>query len=274
MNTILRITTLYSFAAILALVAFLGLLEGSTPTESYDSITDLFFLLLGFAFTTVLILMIIKLYSGDLLFRVIDFLIITTASLIVYYGFASLFNFPEWLALLLALFTGLIKQLKQHVRNITAIISSAGVAAMFGLYFNLLQLILFAVLMAIYDYAAVFITRHMVKFATVFSRKNMSLSVSAVHRDHNTGQTEFLELGTGDIIIPISLALAVFKESYLLGVGSYALLSYFLMVLYLLLGLTATLLAVQKKRLFLPALPPLIGTALIGYISLVLAHII
>ncbi len=272
MNTIFRITVMYVIVAALSLLALIGLLHSGTPTETYDSITDLFFLILAFAFTTLFMVLLLRLYKGDLIFKFLDFLIITSSTMVFYYGIVSILGFPEWISVVLSLLTGALKLKFPSIRNLAAVLASAGVAAVFGFYFELWQLILFSVFMGVYDYVAVFITRHMVSFARTFTHKNMSLSVSA---SHTSGKhTEYLELGTGDMIIPTALALSVFRTTYLQGTLSSSLLAYFVIMLYVVLSLIATLLAVQKRKLFLPALPPLISAALLGYVVLSLSHLI
>jgi len=123
-------------------------------------------------------------------------------------------------------------------------------AAWLGLYFDVAIAALAISLFALYDVISVFITKHMVVFATELSKiKAIPAIELKVNGEHTT-------LGNGDIMVPGALAVAASRSfnstaSIFIIAGST-------------IGLAIMMLILERKRGVYPALPPIVGGALGG----------
>lgn len=211
--------------------------------------------------------LVLKYYRGVLLFKLLEFFVIFVASNVVF--FILLFNFARFdlgssflISILLAFLLGLVKLFYPAIKNISAIVSSAGVGAIFGFSVGFIPALLFALFLSVYDYIAVFKTRHMIVLARELSARKLSFSVSAKavpkrvtgepekkYIERVKRETKVLDLGTGDLAIPLMLAVS----SYPVG-GAISALG---MVAGSSIALLVTLHLVSKHRVFVPALPPI-----------------
>ncbi|MCX8205748.1 MAG: presenilin family intramembrane aspartyl protease [Candidatus Micrarchaeota archaeon] len=286
MKTVLRLLALFIAAQAIGAAAALPYLEfGSPVTYMGYGIDDLFFIIVGIAFAVLFMLAVVKFYKGELLFRVMELVVVASATFIVFYGLGTYLGLGEAPAALVALAVALSKLLWPGARNITATLSSAGVAIMFAMFLSFLEAIIFLIIMSVYDYVAVFITRHMVTLANEFGRHNMSFSVAAQEKHLRISEavdsrgrvrqvlqekTERLELGTGDIALPLAFNLIVLKDMLVYGTGP-ALAAFLVVGVFSAIALALVLAYVRINRVFLPALPPiLLGTItgyMLGYVS-------
>ncbi len=169
----------------------------------------------------------------------------------------------------------------QKLRNIAAILASIGVGALIGLSFPFYFAFIFMGFLAIYDFIAVFITKHMITMAKAVSEKNLSFLIGIneieVMNKSNFNKQELeeynkekkhldqtniknlidddtipvsakVELGTGDLAIPLMVAIAALpniKMSFFIIFGS-------------IFGLILTMLILKKYSRALPAIPPLL----------------
>ncbi len=265
--------------------------------STFNSIYFLFVVVLGAVF----LLLFIKYYKGIFAFKALEAFIVFFASFIVFYAFLYQFSkelsalnpllgYSEVWALLLAVALAALKFRIPSLKNTAAIISSAGVGAIFGFSLDLMPAILFIIGLSVYDVVAVFYTKHMVTMARELGKRNMSFSVSvesmkkrkptpaelkqmkaAEKKLEAAGEApkplkEFieerthLELGTGDMAIPLMLAVSAFKFGGLNHGIYYALAA----TIGACAGLYLVLDYVFKRKSFLPALPPISAGALLG----------
>ncbi len=232
--------------------------------QSGDVSNSLFFLLYILAGAAV-ILIVLKLYKGMILFKLMETMIIFVASFIVFFvAFITLRvpNFEE-LSLLSALGLAVLKFIFPKIRNATAVIASAGVGAIFGFSLDIVPAILFIFGLCLYDFLSVFWTKHMITMARELGKRELSFSVSATGKSYKAyrappsrlkampkeDKITTLELGTGDMAVPLMLAVSAYKvgglvSSFSVIIGSSLALAYVLYYVY-------------KNRVFLPALPPL-----------------
>lgn len=89
------------------------------------------------------------------------------------------------------------------LRNLTAIISTAGAGALLGASLGIMPVVLFMVMLSIYDFVAVFKTKHMVTLAKSITNKNLSFTFAIPTKAHT------FELGTGDIVLPLTFAVSI-----------------------------------------------------------------
>ncbi|MFH1471122.1 MAG: presenilin family intramembrane aspartyl protease, partial [Candidatus Micrarchaeota archaeon] len=212
-----------------------------------------------------------------------------------------LLGLAELWALLFALVLAIAKYKMPSLKNTVAVISSAGVGALFGISLDVLPAVLFIVGLSVYDVIAVFYTKHMLTMAREMGKRQMSFSVSVEsvekrkatpeEKERMTKEAEakrkaeikelkasgkkvpaayakvgppkeyveekrHLELGTGDMAIPLMLAVSVLRFG---GIG-LALAT----VVGACAGLYFTLDYVFSRKTFLPALPPISGGALLA----------
>src|SRR3989338_2674036 len=86
------------------------------------------------------------------------------------------------------------------LRNISSTIAAAGAGALIGVSLGIFPVLLFIVLLSVYDYIAVFKTKHMVTLAKGVTKKNLSFTYALPTKEHQ------FELGTGDMVIPLAFA--------------------------------------------------------------------
>jgi len=196
-----------------------GLLEqpaivNQNPNDVINSIALIAYILV---FTGVLLL-IIKFFRQfiALIFKVFESLVIFGTTNIVLLAVINLF-FPsivlplgglEILAVgVLAVFIRLVWKKSILLRNITSVIAAAGAGALIGITLGIIPVVLFVAALAVYDLIAVFKTKHMVTLAKEITSKNLSFTFALPTKEHT------FELGTGDMVIPLTLTVSVLEAS-------------------------------------------------------------
>ncbi|MFA6214882.1 MAG: presenilin family intramembrane aspartyl protease [Candidatus Micrarchaeia archaeon] len=280
MKTYLQVALFFAVTQVLGIFAGVVLIQGAMANEellalsvapmpdSNDPANALFFLvyiLVGAG----MVMLAARYYKGMVMFQLLESLVIFSASSIVFFAFA-LYPLGMGLdgALLLGGALGLCLAAAKFVwvqaKNAAAIISSAGVGAIFGFSLGFLPAVIFTILLSIYDYIAVFKTRHMVEMARELSTRQLSFAITAkevparkkdekveVYVARAEKEGERLDLGTGDLSVPAMVAVSAYTLGpngliYALAVAAGSTIS-----------LYALLKFVSKERVFLPALPPI-----------------
>lgn len=222
----------------------LQLVEESETTALAYVFYLFFYVLVGALF----MYLMVKFCKIDLFFVFLEFAVISISSSVVFYAFIKPLlvqtEFSMIIAIALGFAFGLLKVAFSVFRNITAVIATAGAGAIFAFSLNFYASLLFLVLLSIYDYIAVFKTKHMVEIAEVLSKKQMSFLISSSQRT-TKGEIK-LELGTGDILLPIILEITGFWISFAHAAIIFVSSFFSLFVLFVLLA---------KKKTALPALP-------------------
>ncbi|MCX8200159.1 MAG: presenilin family intramembrane aspartyl protease [Candidatus Micrarchaeota archaeon] len=282
MKSVLKLLLLFVVAQLLGLIVMNAFVAGGVARQAsvwQFSLEDIFFLVIGMAFTVLLLLTLIKLYTGNLLYKAMEFVVVAAASFVVFYGVGYYAGLGEAEALILAVSLSALKQLFPPSKNAAAVISSAGVATMFAMFLSFWEAVVFLIVMSAYDYVAVFITRHMITLASEFGKRDMSFSITSqetvrekvlvrkrgvVVEEKPVERVERLELGTGDIALPLAFNLVVFKGIAQTNAGA-AVSSFIIIGVFSALALGLVLAYVKKRKLFLPALPPILLGTLVGY---------
>lgn len=195
--------------------------------------------------------------------------------------FGSLLTFSIWtssiVALILTAILLVIWLIKPFVllHNLIIMLTVAGFSAVLGLGFGPLMIIAFLVLFSVYDFIAVYKTKHMIKMvketmsAGVLLGFAMPLKVSDAFSSLKKIKIggNFLILGSGDIIFPLLLAVSL---------APYGWLPAAIVVLFSLGGLLFSLFifTTQKNRSPIPALPPIAFFSILGYLIIVLLQIV
>jgi len=204
------------------------------------------FVLLGAA---IMALLIKKFFTHELIFAVLEYFLIAVSSSIVFYSFLRvLFGYEISMAIgiLLALALAMAKFFFAPLKNIAAIMATAGVGVVFGVSFSPEVVIIFIILLTVYDYVAVFITKHMVDFASFVIKKNMAFTITA--KGIVEGKEKMIDIGSGDFTVPVTLEVALLSFNPVASLAA---------LVGAAIAVGVFLYFVWKKHIVLPALPPI-----------------
>ncbi len=263
------------------------------PAPRGDMFNTLFFFV-GVLLGAGVMLLVIRFYKGKLMFKFLEFAVVCMGSSIVIFSLVLVLGIDT--ALVIGLLCGVIIAVLRFimdqaiVRNSAAVLASAGLGAVIGYSIGLVPAVIFGILLAIYDIFAVFIAKFMIKFAQHFSGRNLSFSVVAssgkyksmtmpVQKAEQVGmkvtpeemkkgskqikvKEVHLELGTGDLVIPLVLCVATFQ--------SLGMLAALMVMVGSVIGLGTVLVHVLTRKSFMPALPYIIGAQVIVLAILVI----
>lgn len=223
-------------------------------------------LLVYFAIVTVSFFLLVRFWekrSGKL-FKLIFAIAIFSGIDIVFVGILG----EPWAAIIALTLVGL-RFYYSHVwiHNLTIALAVAGAAAKLGFGFEPTILVVVLALLACYDIIAVYWTKHMVEIAKSLTRQGVFFGFVVPRRERDSLELpediskdkDFLMLGAGDIALPLLLSVGVAQRSLFGGM---------IISFFSLLGLLAMhiLFNIQKKKKPMPALPPIVLGAALGYL--------
>ena len=300
---ILTMFMLVQFAGIaLATLWFNGATyQQITSSQIVSGPSNVLLLLAYIILLAVAMILIFRFYHGAKLFRVIEGVVIFIASFYVFLVIIAYLtqssNTATIGAAIMAILLVAAKNKWVKLKNVAAIIASIGVGAVLGFGFSFIAAIAFMGLLAIYDFVAVFITKHMITLANVVTDNNLAFMVdmneveavpksdfskkelseynkyvkssgqrgkkilSVMKKTGSMGMVPIsanVALGTGDLAIPLMVAVSAYKLT-LSFVPS------FFIALGAVLGLILTMFILRKYKRALPAIPPLFLGVLIGF---------
>ncbi len=298
---------------LLATQVFTGITYNQVQSaQVVSSSVNTLFLIAYIVVVSVILVAIFKIYRGERLYQIFDAIIILVPSFIVFlvaisalegnafqsiFGTGTILTFALAIALSIALVVAKYKRPK--LRNLTAMIASVGVGLVLGVSFGFIVALIFMVILAAYDFIAVFITKHMVTLAKVAIEKNISglIMVSEIEavpvsmlsaaekREYQEVKKDLVKqggvvgdviannmvpipastaLGTGDLAVPLVLAIAAYKVKLNFVLS-------FVIIIGALFGLILTMFILRKYKRALPAIPPLlfgISVALLTYFAI------
>ena len=250
---LIQLVVIFLIAQFLGLMVGLELIKQDTTVtivsdnpEDISNSIGLFVYILVF---TAILLVLLKYFKKW-------FLILKALELIVVFGTSSLvFSvfLPEWIALILAVAIVLLRVVyRKNIwsKNISSVLATAGAGALIGIALGIIPVIVFIVLLSIYDFIAVFKTKHMVTLAKGITQKNLSFTFALPTKEHT------FELGTGDLVIPLTFAVSVLGVTSQHFLFPYNLIAPLLILLGSLIGLIFTMDYSSKNvGTPLPALP-------------------
>lgn len=212
-----------------------------------NAVLFMVYILIG---AVVMIILIRKFGLHEIIFKILEFVLISVASSIVFYSLLRLvFDYEASMiaGILFGLSLASLKYFRPGFKNLAAIFATAGVGVILGISIGPLPVILFLILLSIYDYISVFKTKHMVEFADYIVEKELAFTVTS--QAVVEGKERRIDLGTGDLIAPIILevSLLAYMPAAVPFVFAGAVVS-----------LGVFLFLVWKKKVVLPALPPLV----------------
>lgn len=209
---------------------------------------------------TALILLVIKYLKSALkLMRVIAFILLSVF-VVAFFELLLYTIIPEPLptiiggvAAIVILSSALLKKnwIANNLLMFTAVIFAGSASgALLGFY----PVLVFAILITIYDYIAVFKTKHMVTLAKAVIQEKIPATITIPTKDHT------YNLGNGDLFVPMTLSVSVMRE---LGLTA-SLFTLFGSCLGMA-GIFLYLATREKKPL--PALPPIMAGSMLGLLA-------
>lgn len=188
---------MFVFAQVLGLfvgsrLTMLGIAIVGHP-EKISSSLYIFLYVLG---ATAAILLLLRYFRHEKLLKAMEATVIFTASLIVFS-----FILPK-LAFFLAIALTVVRLYKRNIitLDISMVIGTAGVGAILGASLGIIPALVLLVVLAIYDYVAVFHTKHMVYLAEELKSTPFSIIMPR-------GE-EGVQLGAGDVALPTAFAVS------------------------------------------------------------------
>ncbi len=268
--------------------------EISTITSSAVVSTgpDVLFYFVYLIVAAIVMVLLFRSHHGVLLFRIIEAVVIFSASFYLFLIISSSFFsqdslVPVALSFVLAAVLVLAKNKWQGLRNFVAVVASIGVGLVLGISFTFFAAYLLMALVAVYDYVAVFITKHMIALGRESVNRNLAFMIgsydvelvpksylkakergeimkalnqsknAALKRMASVGNIpmpSFSALGTGDLAIPLMLAVS----AYMTYLSFFISLSIIFGASF---GLIFAMLISKKYNIALPAIPPLFSFA-------------
>lgn len=216
-----------------------------------------------FLFTYVLagagiFLIIIKYYSGDLLFKLLEGMVVFFSSMIVFDVFIPLiYGIPFSLFAALGLVYLKFTRKGILIQNVASVLAVSGAGALLGSSLGVIPVLVFIILLSTYDLVAVFYTKHMVTMAKAIVKRRLAFTVAMPTRVHT------FQLGTGDLFVPLMLSVSAYGALGLIqaiSVIAGAFFGFFILFLH----------ASRKPGKPLPALPPVCAFSA-GFLALSVA---
>jgi presenilin-like A22 family membrane protease len=236
------------------------LLAASATANDYS----VFDFILMFAIATILLLLILKYYNKAWIIKGLFYLAIIEG--LIVFGMAF-FEWPHYLYIAAFFLLSLFLYQNVLVHNMVIVLVISAIASIFGLNFEPNSVVVILVLLAVYDYWAVYRTKHMVSMFKSIAEKKVHFSIiipqnfkglfKKLRKVNHT--TEFMFLGTGDIALPAILVVSSLR----IGVRTSLITALGAIVGFLILY---TLFITQENRKPMPGLPAIVFGTVVGYL--------
>jgi len=298
---ILSLFLIVQFGGLLLVMLPSGAQSSTAPTAAVIStpMQSLWYALY-IVFAALILVLILRIYHGDVLFKLIEAFVVITASFFVFlvvigYIFPKPTGIDMIAALICAVLLILAKNKMPSLRNTVTVLASIGVGLVLGISFSFVAAFFLFFIIAIYDFVAVFITKHMITMAKALSTRNLAFLISStdieavpksylsasevknysryvkeIKESNNVTLRRVLsqgrlpivsqiQLGAGDLGIPLMVAISAAggMNSYFFG---------FMVIAGSAAGISFTMFILRKYQIPLPAIPPILS-----FVSLALA---
>jgi len=270
---------LAAFTNTLLISLFIGagfIAQQLTVVDNPADVSNSFGLIIYMVFAAAAMLAILKFYKGRLLFQLLEYGLIATSAEV--FGAAFLPGYDIYLMIAAIALRLLLPQFQTAFLLFASII----VGAILGSSLDFIPVAVFAMLLAAYDYIAVFCTKHMVELAKGLSERDAAFSikigVNPVARKGEVARAQTpddadapgkapavrnsIELGLGDFLIGVMLSVSALK------IGAFPAFDYALAsVIGASAGLTAMFIYLERKGGYFPAVPPIAAGSLLCILS-------
>ena len=166
--------------------------------EDLENSVGLFVYILGFTAVLLVLIKFLKEKWMYLVFKLLESSAVFFTALLVFNAFTDHIGIVVAAAGLVGARIVFAKNLL--LRNAATVLSSAGAGALIGVSLGVFPVVVFLALLCVYDYIAVFKTKHMVTLAKSITRKNLSFTYALPTPEH------VFELGAGDMVLPLTFA--------------------------------------------------------------------
>ena len=262
--------------ALALFVGFRMLSLGAREAAMIESTSAGVSMFLGALFiSTLMIILMIKFLNSKIIFQLIFAWLIFIGSLTVFEVVIG-----EPLAMTFAILLVILRFVKPLViiQNIAMVLAIGGIAPQLAMFFNTTTIITVLIFASIYDYIAVFKTKHMIKLFEGTIKHNIPFTLvipdkgslfqnmhPKMHHRSERGR-EFYLLGTGDVAFPSIFAISVLAD--------FGFVSAVMVVFGSLVGLLADHYLLMKLEKPIPALPMIVFFSLIGFAASLLPSIL
>jgi len=241
--------------------------ELAPVVENPEAVENSFWLFSYIIIATICMLLIIKFWKSFL--KAIEAFVVFFSS---WFVFDFLFPIEIWyfsIGFFLAIILTAWKMFKPTIlsQNTAAIISGAGVGAMLGASLGIAPSIVFMLILSVYDFVSVFITKHMIHLAKALIERPTAFTVAATHKfkkpvyvgiKKTKKRFHIFQLGVGDMVIPLMFSVSVLSK--------FSLINSILTTIGSAIALTFLIFYMSKKPRPLPALPFVSLGALAGFL--------
>ncbi len=225
-------------------VGSLFIAQGIQAVENPSDPANALYFIGGILVSTAVMLLVLHFYKGAMLFKGVEALLMFAAS----YIFLSLF-LGEPLPFVISVGLVALRFAYDPFKQYLLMFSTAVIGALLGASLDVVPVLIFIVLLSGYDFAAVFLTKHMVFMAKRLDERKASFAVGFRQKKQQ------VMLGTGDFVVPL-----VFSVSLLHAYGGFAAVA---SVIGAVVGLGSLLLLMERRKGYYPGLPPIVGGQLL-----------
>ncbi len=215
------------------------------PNDVENSI-GLFVYIIVFTAALLFFIKFFKKFSG-FLFKILESLAVFASATLIVFVFTN--NLIALILPVLLIISRIVFSKNIWLRNLSSIIATSGAGALIGVSLGITPILVLLVLLAVYDFVAVFKTKHMITLANNIKKKNLSFTYALPTKEHQ------FELGTGDLVIPLAFSASLLNNFKPIKPFPEYFIPSILILFVSLIGLIVTMEIVSKKKKALPALP-------------------
>ena len=244
--------------------------EAQPAFENPENIGNSLFLFLYIIAATIAIILVVKYIR--VLIRVIETVAVFSATFLTFY---ILFPQTIFLGFVMALILNIWRVFRPNSlnQNLTIVLAIPSIGALIGASLGILPSLIFIILLSVYDFVSVFITKHMIYMAKEVTRRPSAFALSMpykfkkpitfkVGKEKIKKRFHVFHLGSGDMVIPLMFAVSVLAayglvQALITVLGSA--ISFFLMLYFF-----------TKKPQALPAIPIISSGTLAGFLISIL----
>jgi len=215
-------------------------------TQNINDVENGLYLFAIIIVMTIIIFIALRMRRTAKFLWAVEALAIFSTSLIVFSAFLPTEDLLVILLTALVLIARYWKRNSIFIRDIAGMIAIIGAGAYVGISLGMLPVLVFVIILAVYDIIAVFFTKHMVEIGSAVTKRNFAFTIAMPTKKHK------FELGNGDLVIPLIVASSVlvngpFQNNSL--IAGLCLIASFI-------GLLLSIYSVSAWRKPMPALPP------------------